>query len=83
MKYVLRLTQQSSILLFALLAISLGLNRPSSGQYLQKLKNTVAYPITRQFYGIPFTFVLSLVLFKPSKDEAQPALFKDPVRTAL
>ena len=34
-----------SILLFQSLATGLGLNRPSSGQYLQKLKNAGAYSI--------------------------------------
>jgi len=46
--------------LFILLATSFGLNRPSSGQYLQKLKKGGAYGVTRQFYGVPFTFIISL-----------------------
>jgi hypothetical protein len=48
------------ILFFLLLATSFRLNRPSSGQYLQELKSVVAYSITRQFYRIPFTFIISL-----------------------
>jgi len=39
---------------------SFGLKRPSSGQYLQKLKMLVHIVQKRQFYGIPFTFISSL-----------------------
>jgi len=55
-----RLTQLIFVLLFLLLATSFGLNRLSSGKYLQKLKNAGAYSITRQFYRISFTFIISL-----------------------
>jgi len=48
------------ILLFQILATSFSLTRPSSGQYLQKLKNTGACNITRQYDGIPFTIVVIL-----------------------
>jgi len=44
-KYVLRLTQLSFILLFLLLATSFGLNRPSSGQHnlpIQLSKDIIA-----------------------------------------
>ena len=40
------------ILLFQKLATSVGLSRPSSGQYLQKIKNAAAYSITRQFHAM-------------------------------
>jgi hypothetical protein len=44
MEYVLRLSERSFIiLLFQMLATSLGLTRPSSGQYLLKLKNAGAW----------------------------------------
>lgn len=59
-KYLLRQTQISFILSFLLLTASFSLNRPSSGQYLQKLKNAGACSITHQFHGIPFTFIIVL-----------------------
>jgi hypothetical protein len=37
-----------------MLATSYGLDRPSSGQYLQKLKNAGAYNITRQQHAPAF-----------------------------
>jgi len=49
-QYVLCLTQRPFILFFLLFATSFGLNRPSSDQYLQKLKNAGAYSMTRQFH---------------------------------
>ena len=48
------------ILLFQMLANSFGLTRPSSGQYLQKLKNSGAYNTTRQYHVIPFTIIIVL-----------------------
>jgi len=48
------------ILLFQMLATSFSLTRPSSGQYLQKLKNAGAYNVTHQYHGIPFTIVIIL-----------------------
>jgi hypothetical protein len=59
-KYVFRLTQLYFILSFLLLTASFGLNRPSLGHYLQKLKNAGACSITHQFHGIPFTFITVL-----------------------
>jgi len=59
-EYVLLLTQLSFSLLFLLLAASFGLNRPSSGQYLQKLKNAGTCSTTRHFHGILFTFIFVL-----------------------
>jgi hypothetical protein len=57
-------TTTQYFIVFLLLATSSGLKRPSSSQYLQKLKNAgaqyIVHSITRQFYGIPFTFIISL-----------------------
>ena len=50
------------ISLFLLLATSFGHKRPSSNQYLQKPKNAGPYNITRQFYGIPFTFIMRIFI---------------------
>jgi len=50
-------------ILLLLLATSFGLNIPSSGQYLQKLKNAGAYSITRQFCGIQLTFTIRLYYY--------------------
>jgi len=41
-----------------MLATRFSLNRPSSGQYLQNLK--MLMHITRQYHGIPFTFIIVL-----------------------
>jgi len=54
------LTQLFIILLFQFLATSFGLNRPSLGQYLQKLKNAGSYNIIRQYHRIPLTFIIIL-----------------------
>ena len=63
-EYVLRMTQLYIyfIIIILLLATSLDLKRPSSGQYLQKkkLKMSVILVQKRKFCGIPFTFISSL-----------------------
>jgi len=43
-----------------MLATSFGLTRPSSGQYLLKLKNTGAYNMTRRNHGIQFKIIIVL-----------------------
>jgi len=44
-----------------MLATIFGLNRPSSGQYLQKkLKKAGAYNITRHYHGTPFKIITVL-----------------------
>jgi hypothetical protein len=48
------------ILLFQMLETGFSLTRPSSGQYLQKLKNAGAFNITCQYHGIPFTVIIVL-----------------------
>jgi hypothetical protein len=49
------------ILLFQMLAIRFGLKSPSSGQCLKNLKMLVhILGITRQYHGIPFTFIAVL-----------------------
>jgi len=50
------------------MATSFGLIRPSSGQYLQKLKNADAYNVNRQYHGISFTVII--VLYKGCVSES-------------
>ena len=61
-KYVLRLTQLYNILLFFYywLLVSASTDHHQANIYKKKLKNAGAYSIARQFYGIPFTFIISL-----------------------
>ena len=44
------------IIIILLLATSFGLKRPSSGQYLQKIKILQDVAQKSQLHGIPFTF---------------------------
>jgi hypothetical protein len=45
-----------------MLATSFGLNKPSSGKYLWKLKKAGAYSTAGQHHGIPFT--ITFVLYR-------------------